>query len=117
MARAPCTALLGAGLFALCSMACIAQSLAQTRADYLRAFDANGDGRVSQAEYVRYLSAGFHALDRNGDGILQSSELPGGHGRALTRAEREHDLRQQFRRLDRNHDHYLDANELTAPPR
>ena len=65
---------------------------------------------------MRYLSAGFHALDRNGDGILQSAELPGGHGRPLTLAEREHDLRQQFRRLDRNRDRYLDANELTAPP-
>ena len=97
-------------------MACAAQGLGQTRVDYLRAFDTNGDGRVSQAEYVRYLSAGFHALDRNGDGNLQSSELPGGHGRPLTLAEREHDLRQQFRRLDRNRDHYLNANELTAPP-
>ena len=97
-------------------MACAAQGLGQTRADYLRAFDTSGDGRVSQAEYVRYLSAGFHALDRNGDGILQSSELPGGHGRPLTLAEREHDLRKQFRRLDRNRDRYLNANELTAPP-
>ena len=65
---------------------------------------------------MQYLSTGFHALDRNGDGVLEASELPGGRGAPLTLDERQQDLRRQFRQLDRNHDHYLDANELTAPP-
>ena len=108
--------LLAVGMLLVLGAPCAAQSLAGSRAEYLRQFDSDGDGRISQAEYVRYMSAGFHALDRNGDGILQASELPGGHGRALTLAGREHDLRAQFQRLDRNHDHYLNAKELTAPP-
>jgi Ca2+-binding EF-hand superfamily protein len=108
-------ALLGAVLLVI-SAACSAQNLAPTRADYLRAFDTDGDGRVSPIEYVQYLSAGFHALDRNGDGVLDASELPGGRGGPLTLDQRQQDLRRQFRRLDRNHDHFLDAKELTAPP-
>ncbi len=94
----------------------LAQTMPGSRADYLRVLDSDGDGRISQSEYLQYMSAGFHALDRNGDGILQPAELPGGRGHAINLAEREHDLRVQFQRLDRNHDRYLSASELTAPP-
>ena len=92
---------------------------AQTRADYLRRFDVNGDGRVSLAEYQEYMSRGFHAMDRNGDGVLSVDELPSGvrsrtattldgHRRALAR---------MFDVLDVNNDGFLSATELTAPPR
>lgn len=87
-----------------------------SRSTYLAMFDRNGDGRVSEAEYVRYLDRGFVAMDANHDGVLEPSELPGGRGRAVTLAQHEADLRRQFRRLDRNHDGFLDARELTAPP-
>ena len=83
---------------------------------YLTMFDRNGDGRVSEREYVGYLDRGFLAMDANHDGTLEPSELPGGHGRAVTLARHEADLRRQFRKLDRNHDGFLDARELTAPP-
>lgn len=87
-----------------------------TRGDYLRQFDRNGDGKVSAAEYIAYMSQGFTRMDRNGDGVIEASELPGGRGRAITLPERQGDLRRQFHRLDRNHDGYLNARELTAPP-
>ncbi len=95
----------------------LAQTLPANRGAYLQLFDSDGDGRVSVAEYVHYMSAGFHAMDRDGNNVLTPSEMPGGHGRAITLSEREQDVRAQFQRLDRNHDHFLDAHELTAPPR
>ncbi len=98
---------------ALGTSASCAQS---SRSAYLAMFDRNGDGRVSEAEYVGYLDRGFVAMDANHDGTLEPSELPGGRGRAITLAQHEADLRRQFHRLDRNHDGFLDARELTAPP-
>jgi Ca2+-binding EF-hand superfamily protein len=89
----------------------------QTRGDYLRLFDRNGDRRVSMAEYVSYMSQGFQRMDRNGDGILELSELPGQRGKPVTRRAFESRLRRQFHKLDRNHDGFLSARELTAPPR
>lgn len=80
-------------------------------------FDRDGDGRVSEAEYLAYMGRGFQAMDRNGDGVIDTDELPGGRGEPITLKEYQDNLRRQFRRLDRNHDGYLDAQELTAPPR
>lgn len=87
-----------------------------SRADYLRQFDRNGDGKVSEAEYVAYMSRGFERMDLNHDGILETSELPGGRGRAITLKAFQDNLRRQFHRLDRHHHGYLNALELTAPP-
>jgi Ca2+-binding EF-hand superfamily protein len=87
-----------------------------TPAEYLRLFDTDGDGRVSEAEYVAHLSEGFHRLDLNGDGVLEVDELPGGHGKPITLKQYQDNLRRQFHKLDRNHDGYLDARELTQPP-
>jgi Ca2+-binding EF-hand superfamily protein len=88
-----------------------------TRADYLDQFDRDGDGRVSQTEYVIYMSRGFERMDRNGDGVISADELPGGRGAPITLKAFQRNLRIQFQRHDRNHDGYLDARELTAPPR
>lgn len=94
-----------------------AQELPSTPGEYLRAFDSNGDGKVSVDEYVAYLSRGFQRMDSNGDGILERIELPGGRGQPITLRTFQANLRRQFHRLDRNHDVCLDARELTAPPR
>ncbi|MEP6897333.1 MAG: hypothetical protein ABI870_02270 [Rhodanobacter sp.] len=88
-----------------------------SRAEYLRLFDTNGDGRVSESEYVAYMSRGFRSMDTNGDGILEANELPGGHGRPITLKAYQDNLRRQFHQLDRHHRGFLDAQELTAPPR
>ncbi|KZC38391.1 MULTISPECIES: EF-hand domain-containing protein [Rhodanobacter] len=105
-------------LAAALALLAAATALAQdTRSEYLQAFDRDGDGRVSEAEYLAYMGRGFQAMDRNGDGILETDELPGGRGQPITLTEYQDNLRRQFHKLDRNHDGYLDAKELTAPPR
>jgi Ca2+-binding EF-hand superfamily protein len=101
------------GLLLFLPMLAHAQS---TPAEYLRLFDADGDGRVSEAEYVAHLSEGFQRLDTNGDDVLESEELPGGYGKPVTLKQFKDNLRRQFHKLDRNHDGYLDARELTQPP-
>lgn len=87
-----------------------------SRAQYLQLFDSNGDGRVSEAEYLVYMSLGFQAMDSNGDGILETGELPGGRGKPITLREYQGNLRRQFHKLDGHHHGYLNARELTAPP-
>ena len=87
-----------------------------SRADYLRHYDSNGDGKVSEAEYVAYMSQGFRNMDSNVDGVLETSELPGGRGKPITLKEYQDNLRHQFRKLDRHHHGWLNAQELTAPP-
>ncbi len=88
-----------------------------SRSDYLRMFDSDGDGQVSESEYLAYLSRGFASMDSNGDGVIDRSELPGGRGEPITAGENRSNLSRQFHRLDSNHDGHLNARELTAPPR
>ncbi|WP_266170372.1 EF-hand domain-containing protein [Dyella subtropica] len=104
-----------AALFALPLLAA-AQSYPSTPAEYLKRMDTNGDGKVSEAEYVEYMSAGFRRMDTNGDGVLEADELPGGRGKPITLQQYQDNLRRQFHKLDRNHDGYLSAKELAAPP-
>ena len=106
--------LVAALVLLLAASAALAQ---ETRSQYLQMFDSDGDGRVSEAEYLAYMSRGFQAMDRNGDGILETDELPGSRGRPVTLAGFQDNLRLQFHKLDRNRDGYLNARELTAPPR
>ena len=103
----------------LCSLACTGNVLAQASvaADYLARMDADRDGRVSLAEYQDWLSYAFDAMDRDHDGVLVPTELPGGRGAVLTRAQHRARLADAFHRQDRNGDGLLDARELSAPPR
>ena len=39
--------------------------------------DGNGDGKVSVEEFQLGQMAGFDALDKNGDGFLDASEMRG----------------------------------------
>jgi Ca2+-binding EF-hand superfamily protein len=107
------------GFFVCAFLACapLAQAQVRASADYLSRMDRDGDGRVSLAEYQDWLSYAFDAMDRDHDGVLTASELPGGRGAPITRAQHRARLAAAFARQDRNHDGFLDARELAAPPR
>ncbi|MBE1160281.1 EF-hand domain-containing protein [Dyella acidiphila] len=87
-----------------------------TASSLFQAMDSNGDGRVSETEYVAYMSQGFYRLDRNHDGVLEADELPGGHGKPVTLQEWQDNLRREFRKLDHHHHGYLTERELLQPP-
>lgn len=93
-------------------------TLAQVNAttDYLSRMDGDGDGKVSVAEYLDWMSYAFDARDRNADGILGTDELPGGKGPPITRQLHRERLAATFARQDLNRDGFLSARELAAPP-
>lgn len=95
----------------------LAQDLPRTPAEYLQRMDANGDGRVDEAEYVRYMSQGFLRMDVNGDGVIDANDGPMRPGaRPIRLDEFQRNLIHQFHRLDKNKDGYLNAKELSQPP-
>lgn len=98
----------------LCSGAATAQVTATS--EYLARMDADGDARVSLAEYQAWMMYAFTAMDRDGDGVLASAELPGGRGGPITRDAHLQRLADRFRRQDADGDGMLDARELAAPP-
>ena len=85
--------------------------------DYLARMDTDRDGRIALVEYQDWLCYGFDAMDRNHDGVLSPSEMPGGRGQPMTRQTQRARLAVAFAQQDRNHDGFLDARELAAPPR
>ncbi len=105
-------ALLAWSLLSLPALAQVTQT-----GDYLAKMDADGDGRVSLAEYQAWMSYGFDGMDRDGDGVLSPAEQPGGKGRALSRAQHLARLAGRFARQDADGSGFLDARELSAPPR
>jgi len=86
-------------------------------ATYLQRMDSDGDGKVSEGEYLQWMLYAFDRMDRNGDGVLTADELPGGKGRAITREQQRQVIVQRFHKQDANGDGFLDARELAAPPR
>lgn len=105
--------LAAAGLLA--AGACPAQ--VDSSNQYLQRMDSDGDGRVSPDEYVTWLMYGFERMDRNGDGVLDAAEQPGGRGAAITREQQRQALLARFAKQDANADGFLSARELLAPPR
>lgn len=84
---------------------------------YLQRMDSDGDGRVSVDEYLVWMSYAFDQRDRDHDGVLAPSELPGGRGQPISREQYRQNLTDRFHRQDTDHSGYLDARELLAPPR
>jgi Ca2+-binding EF-hand superfamily protein len=84
---------------------------------YLQRMDADGDGKVSVEEYVQWMLYAFDRMDRNGDGVLGTDELPGGKGRPITREQQRQTIVERFHKQDANGDGFLSAKELSAPPR
>lgn len=93
------------------------QAQVSDTASYLQRMDSDGDGKVSEAEYLQWMLYAFDRMDRNGDGMLSADELPGGKGRAITREQQRQTIVQRFHKQDANGDGFLDARELAAPPR
>jgi Ca2+-binding EF-hand superfamily protein len=93
------------------------QARVSDTASYLQRMDSDGDGKVSEAEYLQWMLYAFDRMDRNGDGMLSADELPGGKGRAITREQLRQTIVQRFHKQDANGDGFLDARELAAPPR
>lgn len=84
--------------------------------DYLQRMDTDMDGRVSLAEYQRWMGYAFERMDLDRNDVLDPAELPGGRGRPVTLAQHRQSLAEAFRRQDLDHDGLLDARELAAPP-
>ncbi|MBH1666900.1 hypothetical protein I5U73_17655 [Stenotrophomonas maltophilia] len=106
----------GALLLAALLPAAAPAQVSDTRS-YLQKMDSDGDGRVSETEYVQWMLYAFDRMDHNGDGVLTADELPGGKGRAITREQQRQVIVQRFHKQDANGDGFLDARELSAPPR
>jgi len=101
----------------LCLLPLVASPQVTDTATYLQRMDSDGDGKVSEAEYVQWMLYAFDHMDSNGDGVLTADELPGGKGRPIIREQQRQMIVQRFHKQDANGDGYLDARELSAPPR
>ena len=110
---------LGAALVCAASSfagAALAAGPVNSSGDYLARMDTDGDGHVSLDEYLDWMGYAFREMDRDGDGVLASHELPGGKGGPVTIEQHRERLAQRFRKQDANADGVLDARELAAPP-
>jgi len=117
-ARWPARSLLQAMLITGGSFGLALVGIAQVREsrDYLMRMDADGNSRVSLGEYQDWLSYAFDAMDRDRNGALSPTELPGGRGKPISRVEYRVTLAAAFKRQDANRDGALSAKELAAPP-
>lgn len=97
-------------------LAASATAQVERTGDYLARMDGDGDGRISQAEYVAWMGYAFERMDADGDGVLATAELPGGKGKPITLEEHRRRLAERFVRQDADKDGYLDARELAVPP-
>lgn len=112
-----CIAILALGLSA---NPAFANNFARTPSELLARMDVDHDGRIDVFEYQDYLSYGFHAMDRNGNDVVDLDEYPAhsrnGRTRPLPLTRHRDNLANTFRRQDTNRDGYLNRIELAAPP-
>lgn len=54
----------------------LGQGASNAMIDRLRGADANHDGVVERAEFIAYRTSSFSRLDRNGNGVLEESDIP-----------------------------------------
>ncbi len=106
---------LAAGLALLLVWPAVAQ--VQDTRDYLQRMDLDGDGRIGPDEYLHWMLYAFDRMDRNGNGVLEPEEQPGGRGKPITREQQAQVILERFGKQDADHDGYLSARELMAPPR
>ena len=106
---------LAAGLALLLAWPAAAQ--VQDTRDYLQRMDLDGDGRIGPDEYLQWMLYAFDRMDRNGNGVLEPEEQPGGRGKPITREQQKQVILERFGKQDADGDGYLSARELMAPPR
>lgn len=81
--------------------------------------DANGDGRITEEEYVGHFAPGFERKDKNKDGVLSREEQPHksfdaadqDKNNQLTREEFMTTFHRQFKGQDRNGDGVITADD------
>ncbi|MFN3723805.1 MAG: EF-hand domain-containing protein [Paracoccaceae bacterium] len=79
------------------------------------AMDADGDGKVTQAEIEAHRAARTAAIDTDGDGLLSADELAAMHIRAATERANMQATR-MIGQMDADGDGKLSAAELTTRP-
>ena len=83
-------------------------------------YDVNGDGHVTQAEFMAERANGYHRRDANGDGNVQSEEYVSEYEIRLIEKLEEQHKRQidqadfRFTVLDKNEDGNLSLDEFHA---
>ena len=78
-------------------------------------FDADGDGKVTEAEIAAFRQARVDALDANGDGLISQDEMVAQiMGGMQKRAEEM--AKRKIEAQDANGDGMLSAAEMTVPP-
>ncbi|HET7535529.1 MAG TPA: EF-hand domain-containing protein [Candidatus Didemnitutus sp.] len=83
--------------------------MGETSDPKFREVDANGDGRISRAEYTAYDQQKFSKMDANGDGFVSLDEMAaydGGMGEKATS--------DWFKKIDTDGDGKLSATEHAA---
>ena len=86
-------------------------------ADYFKAVDLDGDGRLSLEEFLERMSWAFRQRDVNGNEVLDPEEQHVANARPISLAEHRARFTAQFQRQDTNRDGYLSPAEFLAPPR
>ncbi len=101
------TTIAAAGILALggFATAALAQDDAALTTDHLAAIDTDGDGTVSQDEFLAYLGRIHTALDADADGFVSWAEAEG------------RILREHFDAIDTNGDGRVSKAELEAQGR
>lgn len=79
------------------------------------AIDADGDGKITQAEITAYRAAQTAGIDTDGDGLISAEELAAMHIRAATERANAHAAR-MIEQLDTDGDGKLSAAELVSRP-
>jgi hypothetical protein len=127
---------ISAGLAALLMVASVSPAAAQNRdpLELLAEADANNDGAIAWTEVVALRTQNFNRLDRNGDGVISTSDRPRGpfgarFDEAFAQVQRQYDANSDgrvtraeminapaplFTQGDTNNDGVLSAEELSA---
>ncbi len=99
----------------LMALLLINSSSAQSQQDYFNATDADGDGKVSLAEFQQSLRYAFDRIDTNQNDVIDADEALVPRMRGMTRARQQRNIAAQFGRQDKNRNGWLSVAELTEP--